>query len=65
MVIVKVTITSLYTSNIHIIKGKVRRTKEGTILGNEGVGIVIEIGKKIKKVKINDHIVIKCISFIW
>ena len=62
-VIVKVTIASLCTSDIHIIKGKVPRAKEGTILGHEGVGIVIEIGKKIKKVKINDHVVINCISF--
>ena len=62
-VIVKITIASICTSDIHIIKGKVPRAKEGIILGHEGVGIVTEIGKNIKKLKINDHVTINCITF--
>ena len=63
-VIVKITISSICTSDIHIIKGKVPRAKEGIILGHEGVGIVTEIGKNRKKIKKNDHVIINCNHFM-
>lgn len=62
-VIVEITYASICTSDIHIVKGKVPRAKKGIILGHEGVGIIHQIGKSIKKFKIGDHVSINCITF--
>ena len=61
--IVEITYASICTSDIHIVKGKVPRANKGIILGHEGVGIVHQIGKKIKNFKIGQHVSINCITF--
>ncbi|EKE41770.1 hypothetical protein ENUP19_0162G0024 [Entamoeba nuttalli] len=61
--IVKITFASICSSDIHILKGKVPRAKKGVILGHEGVGEVVEIGKDVKKIKVGDHVSINCITF--
>ena len=62
-VIVKMTYASICSSDIHIIKGKVPRAKQGTILGHEGVGIIVEKGESVTNFSIGDHVSINCITF--
>ena len=52
--IVKVVLSSICTSDFHIINGQVPRAKENIVLGHEFVGEVIEIGSGVKKLNKGD-----------
>lgn len=57
-VLVKVTLTTICSSDIHIKHGAVPRAVPGTILGHEFVGVVEETGKAVKKVKPGDRVAV-------
>ena len=61
--IVKVTLSSICTSDIHIVKGLVPRAANNIILGHEFVGEITEIGEGIKTLKAGDRVVANCITF--
>ncbi len=61
-VIVKVTLSSICTSDIHIMKGLVPRAVNNIILGHEFVGEVIETGENVKKFKQGDRVAVNCIT---
>ena len=48
--VVKVTLTTICSSDIHIKHGAVPRAVPGMILGHEFVGKVVEVGGAVKKV---------------
>ena len=54
--IVKVTLTTICSSDIHIKHGAVPRAVPGTILGHEFVGEVVKTGSAVKKVKPGDRV---------
>ena len=49
--IVRVTLSSICSSDLHIKHGAVPRAKEDIILGHEFVGEVVELGSAVKKFK--------------
>ncbi len=61
--IVKVKLSSICTSDLHIIKGFVPKAKPGVILGHEFVGEIVEIGSEIKNLKIGDRVSANCETF--
>ena len=61
--IVKVTLSSICTSDLHIIKGFVPKALPGTTLGHEFVGEVVEIGSDIKNLKPGDRVAANCETF--
>ena len=61
--IVKVTLTTICSSDIHIRHGAVPKAVPGTILGHEFVGKVIETGKAVKKVKPGDRVSVNVETF--
>ncbi|MEI0567470.1 alcohol dehydrogenase [Brachyspira pulli] len=61
--IVKVTLSSICTSDFHIINGAVSRSKENIVLGHEFVGEIIEVGSDVKKLSIGDRVSANCITF--
>ena len=61
--IVKVTLSSICTSDFHIINGAVPRAKENIVLGHEFVGEIIEVGSDVKKLSIGDRVSANCITF--
>lgn len=61
--IVKVTYSSICTSDLHIKNGFVPKAKNGIILGHEFVGEVVEIGAGIKNLKIGDRVSANCETF--
>lgn len=61
--IVKVTYSSICTSDVHIMHGLVTRAKNDIILGHEFVGEVVDIGKDIKTLKKGDKVSANCITF--
>ena len=54
--IVKVTLSSICTSDLHIKHGFVPLAKEGTTLGHEFVGEIVELGSAIDNLKIGDRV---------
>ncbi|NLW54210.1 MAG: alcohol dehydrogenase catalytic domain-containing protein [Clostridiaceae bacterium] len=61
--IVKVGMSSICTSDIHIIHGSVPRAKENVILGHEFAGEVIAVGDAVKKIKPGDRVVANVETF--
>ena len=61
--IVKVTLSTICTSDLHIIHGAVPLAKEGITLGHEFVGEITQTGKNVKNLKIGDRVSANCITF--
>ena len=62
-VIVKVSLSSICTSDLHIIKGFVPKAKQGVVLGHEFVGEVVEVGVDVKTLKVGDRVNANCETF--
>ena len=60
--IVKVALTTICGTDLHIMKGDVPTVTEGRILGHEGVGVIAQIGSGISSFKVGDHVLISCIT---
>jgi len=61
--IVKVTLSTICSSDLHIKHGTVPRAKENTVLGHEFVGEVIETGSAVKKFKKGDRVSVSVETF--
>lgn len=61
--IVKVTYSSICTSDIHIIKGFVPRANDNIVLGHEFVGEVVELGSDVKNISVGQRVASNCITF--
>ena len=61
--IVKVTLTTICSSDIHIKHGAVPKAVPGTVLGHEFVGLVTETGSDVKKVKPGDRVSVNVETF--
>ena len=57
-VIVKITVTAICGSDLHLYDGYVPTMKEGDILGHEPMGEVIEVGSEVRKLKEGDRVVV-------
>ncbi|MCC7029106.1 MAG: zinc-dependent alcohol dehydrogenase family protein [Chitinophagaceae bacterium] len=61
-VIVKISVTTICGTDLHILKGDVASVTAGRIIGHEGVGIIEEKGSAVNNFNIGDHVLISCIS---
>ena len=61
--IVKVKLSSICTSDLHIIDGFVPKAKDGIVLGHEFVGEIAEVGGDIKNLRIGDRVSANCETF--
>ena len=61
--IIKVEVSSICTSDLHIIEGFVPRAKNNIALGHEFSGTVIETGNGVQKIKKGDRVSVNCITF--
>ena len=61
--IVRVTLTTICSSDIHIKHGAVPRAVPGIILGHEFVGEVVQTGSAVKKVKPGDRVAVNVETF--
>ncbi|MGB9151651.1 MAG: zinc-dependent alcohol dehydrogenase family protein [Alphaproteobacteria bacterium] len=60
--IVRVLMTTICGTDLHILKGDVPTCEPGRILGHEGVGIIEKIGNGVTTLKKGDHVLISCIT---
>ena len=62
-VILQVTLSSICTSDLHIIQGAVPRANNDIVLGHEYVGKVVEVGSEVKTLKVGDRVSANCETF--
>src|SRR5579863_1236958 len=60
--IVRVDITTICGTDLHILKGDVPAVTDGRILGHEGVGTITEVGQAVSKLAVGDRVIISCIT---
>lgn len=60
--IVRVDVTTICGSDLHILRGDVPETTPGTILGHEAVGTVVDVGRGVKTIAVGDRVLVSCIS---
>jgi threonine dehydrogenase-like Zn-dependent dehydrogenase len=56
--IIQLTASAICGTDLHFVRGTVPSMVPGTILGHEGVGIVVETGKGVRNLKKGDRVVI-------
>jgi len=56
--ILRITKTAICGSDIHLYDGVIPTMKKGDILGHEFMGEVIEVGPKVKSLKVGDRVVV-------
>ncbi len=61
--IVKVTMSSICTSDLHIKHGSVPKAVKGITVGHEMVGVVDEIGTEVKNIKVDDRVTVNVETF--
>ncbi len=61
--IVKVTMSSICTSDLHIKHGSVPKAVKGITVGHEMVGVVEEVGSDVKNVKVGDRVTVNVETF--
>jgi alcohol dehydrogenase len=61
-IIVKVEVTTICGTDLHILKGDVPEMPIGTIIGHEAVGQVTAVGAAVTKHKVGDRVLVSCIT---
>ena len=61
-ILVRIDTTTICGTDLHILKGDVPAVKDGTTLGHEGVGTVIEVGDSVATVRPGDRVLLSCVS---
>jgi threonine dehydrogenase-like Zn-dependent dehydrogenase len=56
--IVRLTASAICGTDLHMVRGTMPGMKAGTILGHEGVGVVEELGKNVRNLRVGDRVVI-------
>jgi threonine dehydrogenase-like Zn-dependent dehydrogenase len=56
--IIRITASAICGTDLHMIRGTMPGMKPGTILGHEAVGIVEEIGKNVRNLRVGDRVVV-------
>ena len=61
--VVLVTLSTICTSDLHILRGAVPRARPDTVLGHEFVGEVVRVGPGVRNLRPGDRVAANCISF--
>lgn len=61
--IVRVTLSTICTSDLHILRGAVPRAKADTVLGHEFVGEIVQAGPALSGLRPGDRVAANCITF--
>lgn len=56
--IVHLTASAICGTDLHMVRGTMPGMKSGTILGHEGVGLIEEIGREVRNLRVGDRVVI-------
>jgi len=57
-IIIKVTSSGICGSDLHLLDGYMPTMKSGDIMGHEPMGLVVEVGNAVKRLKKDDRVVV-------
>lgn len=60
--VVRVETASICGTDLHILQGDVPGVADGTVLGHEAVGEVVETGREVRTVRPGDRVLVSCIT---
>ena len=60
--IVRIDSATICGTDLHILKGDVPEVQDGTILGHEAVGTVVEVGAAVTTIAPGDRVLVSCIT---
>ena len=61
-VIVRIDMTTICGTDLHILKGDVPAVTPGRVLGHEGVGVITEVGSSVTTLAVGDNVIISCVK---
>lgn len=61
--VIRVTLTTICSSDLHILRGAVPRAEKNIILGHEFIGVVAEAGSEVKKVYAGQRVAVNVETF--
>jgi threonine dehydrogenase-like Zn-dependent dehydrogenase len=56
--IIQVTTSAICGTDLHLIRGTLPGVRPGTVLGHEAVGIVVEVGRDVRNLRVGDRVVV-------
>lgn len=56
--IVRITTSAICGTDLHMVRGTMTGMKPGTILGHEGLGIIEEVGRDVRNLRVGDRVLI-------
>jgi threonine dehydrogenase-like Zn-dependent dehydrogenase len=56
--IIRITASAICGTDLHFIRGTVPGMKKGRVLGHEALGIIEELGKEVRNLKVGDRVVV-------
>lgn len=59
---IRVDLTSIFDSDLGILRGDVPAVSAGRMLGHEAIGTITEIGSEVRRVAVGDRVLVSCIS---
>ncbi|MDZ4673848.1 MAG: zinc-dependent alcohol dehydrogenase family protein [Gemmatimonadota bacterium] len=60
--IVRITMSTLCGTDLHILKGDLPDVTDGRILGHEGVGIIEEVGSAVTEFAVDGKVIVSCVT---
>jgi len=60
--IIRVSVTTICGTDLHILKGDTPEVTAGRILGHEAVGTVEQVGTGVKTISVGDRVLVSCIT---
>jgi len=62
--IVKITLTAICGSDLHIYNGFIPGMERGDILGHEFMGEIVEVGKQVTNLEVGDRVVVSLVQLV-
>ena len=56
--LIRITASAICGTDLHFIRGTVSGLEPGTILGHEAVGVIEELGKDVRNLRLGDRVVV-------
>jgi threonine dehydrogenase-like Zn-dependent dehydrogenase len=56
--LIRITASAICGTDLHFVRGTLSGLKAGTILGHEAVGVVEEVGKDVRNMRVGDRVVV-------
>ncbi len=56
--LIRITASAICGTDLHFIRGTISGLEPGTVLGHEAVGVIEEIGKDVRNLKVGDRVVV-------